>query len=162
MSHARHFSRAALGALVSALLVAPASAQAPPTPPAPIPPAPGAPVTPPAPRAETQPLTPPAPRAPEPAVKARPKPRPQPAARPTAPPAASTPAPTLPAEAWPAQTTPAAVPAATGREVDIAYGAYQRGYFLTAFIQATKRIEAQGDMRSMTLLGELYANGFGM
>src|SRR5262249_44392635 len=90
-----------------------------------------------------------------------PSPGPRPGARPIPPPAANVPAPVPAVEAFPGATTPAA-PAATSREVDVAYGAYQRGYYLTAFIQATKRIEAQGDMRSMTLLGELYANGFGM
>src|SRR5262249_55918392 len=169
MRRARPLSRVVLSTLASALVVASAGAQTPPMPPALVPSAPisaapvgsGAQVTPPAPRSEAQSLTPPAPRAPEPAIKERPKPRPQPAARPIPPPAANAPAPVPAVEAFPGATSPAA-PAATSREVDVAYGAYQRGYYLTAFIQATKRIEAQGDMRSMTLLGELYANGFGM
>src|SRR5262249_25749525 len=169
MRRARHLSRVVLSTLASALVVASAGAQTPPMPPALVPSAPisaapvgsGAQVTPPAPRSEAQSLTPPAPRAPEPAIKERPKPRPQPAARPIPPPAANAPAPVPAVEAFPGATTPAA-PAATSREADVAHGACQRGYYLTAFIQATKRIEAQGDMRSMTLLGELYANGFGM
>lgn len=47
------------------------------------------------------------------------------------------------------------------RVPDIAYGAYQRGYFLTAFADATHLAE-QNDAPSMTLLGELYANGQGV
>ena len=45
---------------------------------------------------------------------------------------------------------------------DPAFGAFQRGYYLTAFNEATKRIDASGDPKAMTLLGELYANGFGV
>jgi TPR repeat protein len=48
-----------------------------------------------------------------------------------------------------------------GAEPDLAYGAYQRGHFLTAFGFATHRAAA-GDMKAMTLLGELYANGLGV
>ena len=47
-------------------------------------------------------------------------------------------------------------------DADIAYGAYQRGYYLTAFQEATKRIDAKNDPKSMTLLGELYAEGLGV
>jgi uncharacterized protein len=49
-----------------------------------------------------------------------------------------------------------------GREPDLAYGAYQRGYFLTAFAEATRRVQEKADPRAMTLLGELYSNGFGV
>ena len=52
-------------------------------------------------------------------------------------------------------------PVRGGHEPDLAYGAYQRGYFLTAFAEATRRVE-KGDMHAMTLLGELYANGLGV
>ena len=45
---------------------------------------------------------------------------------------------------------------------DIAYGAYQRGYYLEAFREATRRASEQGDPVAMTLLGELYANGYGV
>ncbi len=45
---------------------------------------------------------------------------------------------------------------------DLAFGAFQRGEFLTAFQFATERIEQNNDPIAMTLLGELYANGFGM
>jgi TPR repeat protein len=57
-----------------------------------------------------------------------------------------------------AKPVPAAGPA---REPDLAYGAYQRGYFLTAFWEATKRVD-KGDARAMTLLGELYSSGLGV
>ena len=55
-----------------------------------------------------------------------------------------------------------AAPVAAGRGIDPAYGAYQRGYYLTAFQLATQRVEEKGDPKAMTLLGELYANGFGV
>jgi len=68
--------------------------------------------------------------------------------------------------AKPSDTKPAATaasqPARGGREPDLAYGAYQRGYFLTAFSEATKRVDQKGDPRAMTLLGELYSNGLGV
>jgi uncharacterized protein len=53
-------------------------------------------------------------------------------------------------------------PARGGREPDLAYGAYQRGYFLTAFAEATRRVQESGDPHAMTLLGELYSNGYGV
>src|SRR5580704_10990933 len=49
-----------------------------------------------------------------------------------------------------------------GGEPDVAYAAFQRGDFLTAFKLATKRIEDKSDVKAMTLLGELYANGLGV
>jgi TPR repeat protein len=46
---------------------------------------------------------------------------------------------------------------------DAAYGAYQRGLFLTAFLRATDRLERDpGDVAAMTLLGELHAQGLGI
>ena len=75
--------------------------------------------------------------------------------RPANPPAA----PGQPAETPP--VTPAAAPA-TSPELDLAYGAYQRGYYLSAFNTATQRIEKLGDIKAMTLLGELYSNGYGV
>ena len=42
-------------------------------------------------------------------------------------------------------------------EPDVVYGAFQRGYYRTAFSEATKRVEEKNDVKSMTLLGELYA-----
>ena len=55
-----------------------------------------------------------------------------------------------------------APPTRGGQEPDIAYGAYQRGYFLTAFAEATRRVDEKNDVRAMTLLGELYSNGIGV
>ena len=47
-------------------------------------------------------------------------------------------------------------------EPDVAFGALQRGHYLTAFAEATRRVEQTGDPKAMTLLGELYANGLGV
>ncbi|HZY68261.1 MAG TPA: sel1 repeat family protein, partial [Devosia sp.] len=69
------------------------------------------------------------------------------------------------APAQPEPTRPAPAKAAPEKPVDparldLAYGAYQRGLFLTAFNEATKRIEADPkDAAAMTLLGELYNQG---
>src|SRR5262249_2646477 len=84
----------------------------------------------------------------------------RPAAPATAAPAPAAPAPVpKPAAAAPAPApAPASAPSGPGsREPDLAYGAYQRGYFLTAFLEATKRVEQKNDVRAMTLLGELYS-----
>src|SRR4029077_617026 len=62
----------------------------------------------------------------------------------------------------PATNNPAPAPAANGREPDLAFGAFQRGHYVTAFALATKRIDDKADPKSMTLLGELYANGLGV
>jgi hypothetical protein len=56
----------------------------------------------------------------------------------------------------------AAAPKSSANEPDLAYGAFQRGYFITAFSLATKRVEEKDDVSAMTLLGELYASGFGV
>jgi TPR repeat protein len=45
--------------------------------------------------------------------------------------------------------------------IDLAYGAFQRGHYLTAFNEATKRAQ-QNDPAAMTLLGEIYAQGLGV
>ncbi len=69
------------------------------------------------------------------------------------------------------QTWPTEIPASSnvsasasagtnGRQRDLAYGAYQRGHFLTAFMLATDRVNQKADPKAMTLLGELYADGF--
>jgi TPR repeat protein len=77
-------------------------------------------------------------------------------------PAAAAPAPAQAAKPAAAAPAPASsAPARGGREPDLAYGAYQRGYFLTAFLEAMKRAD-KGDSRAMTLLGELYSNGLGV
>ena len=49
-----------------------------------------------------------------------------------------------------AKKTPPAASSATAPpngEADVAFGAYQRGYYLTAFREATKRVEERGDPR---------------
>ncbi|ACB80489.1 Sel1 domain protein repeat-containing protein [Methylorubrum populi BJ001] len=54
-------------------------------------------------------------------------------------------------------------PATANPNADAAYGAYQRGRYVTAFREATKRIEANPkDAAAMTLLGELYNQGLGV
>src|ERR1700761_3296710 len=55
----------------------------------------------------------------------------------------------------------ATLPARPGQKPDLAFGAFQRGYFLTAFRYATDDAAA-GNAKAMTLLGELYANGLGV
>jgi hypothetical protein len=92
------------------------------------------------------PTSPPA--APKPAAKQPPR---RPAATAPTPPAA------------PAAQVPATpVPAASRREPDMAFGAFQRGYYMTAFDIAIRRADELKDVRAMTLLGELYANGLGI
>jgi TPR repeat protein len=68
----------------------------------------------------------------------------------------ATPAPT----AKPAASAPASAPA--NDEGDAAYAAFQRGLYVTAFKEATKRAEEKSDPKAMTLLGELYADGLGV
>ena len=70
-------------------------------------------------------------------------------------PAAAQPRPPAPK---PAATQP---PAAATGEPDIAYAEYQRGNYVAAFKEATRRVEEKSDPKSMTLLGELYADGLG-
>lgn len=48
-----------------------------------------------------------------------------------------------------------------GPPVDIAFGAYQRGYFLTALAMALPRAE-QGDRAAQTLIAEIYSKGLGV
>lgn len=44
---------------------------------------------------------------------------------------------------------------------DLAFGAYQRGYFITALREATKRVAAKAtDAAAMTLIGEIYHDGY--
>jgi TPR repeat protein len=51
----------------------------------------------------------------------------------------------------------------TGTEGDLAFGAFQRGLYLTAFLAATERLEADpADAPAMTLIGELYRDGLGL
>src|SRR6516162_8675253 len=62
--------------------------------------------------------------------------------------------------AVPGENTAPAAPA--GPPPDMAYGAFQRGYFITAFSLATDRVTNDADPKAMTLLGELYAEGLGV
>src|SRR5439155_802476 len=95
-----------------------------------------------------------------PALKSAPKPAAKPAVNP------KSRKPVQPARKEPApEAARAALPATQpglGREVDLAYGAYQRGLYITAFALATRRVEDKDDSKAMTLLGELYANGYGI
>src|SRR5262245_16755388 len=63
---------------------------------------------------------------------------------------------------FPPPAATSAVPQPTAADADLAFGAFQRGYYLTAFAEAIKRVEANSDVKSMTLLGELYADGLGV
>ncbi len=48
-------------------------------------------------------------------------------------------------------------------EPDVAFAAFQNGYFLSAFKEATLRLEKSADdAAAMTLLGELYRQGLGV
>ena len=47
-------------------------------------------------------------------------------------------------------------------EPDLAYAEYQRGRYVGAFKEAMRRVEEKSDPKSMTLLGELYADGLGV
>src|SRR6516164_5999007 len=69
-------------------------------------------------------------------------------------------APHPPAVASPGEKTAPATP--VGPPPDMAYGAFQRGYFITAFSLATDRVTNDSDPKAMTLLGELYAEGLGV
>lgn len=54
-----------------------------------------------------------------------------------------------------------AQPAKPAPTVDSAFGAYQRGYFLTALKEANE-LAAKNDPQAITLIAELYANGLGV
>src|SRR5262249_55502549 len=70
---------------------------------------------------------------------------------------------TPPEKAMPQTTQQAALQPQTppDAKADIAFGAFQRGLYLEAFKEATRRA-GEGDAIAMTLLGELYANGYGV
>ena len=58
---------------------------------------------------------------------------------------------------------PAAAPAKPAPKPDLAYGAYQRGLYVTAFREADARLRADpSDAAAMTLIGELYSQGLGV
>ncbi len=63
-------------------------------------------------------------------------------------------------------TVPSGTPTnylAPGIEPDLAFGALQRGYYMTALREAMKRIEGgTQDAHAMTLVGELYKDGLGV
>src|SRR6266851_1288050 len=86
----------------------------------------------------------------------------------TAKPAAEPPGSPAPAKPKPQPSTskslalPYAAPGSGAAEPDLAYAAYDGGQYLTAFAEATRRVNNKGDPKAMTLLGELYANGFGV
>jgi TPR repeat protein len=47
--------------------------------------------------------------------------------------------------------------------VDVAYGAYQRGFYVTAFQEAMKRLDTnKSDAAAMTLVAEIYRDGSGV
>ncbi|TDR94646.1 tetratricopeptide repeat protein [Enterovirga rhinocerotis] len=65
--------------------------------------------------------------------------------------------------ATPAARPPAAATPPSGPPRDLAYGAYQRGYYATARREALLRLEKNpDDVAAMTLLGELYNQGLGV
>ena len=66
-----------------------------------------------------------------------------------------------PCRAGPAPAAPRAEPP-DDPNVDLVFGAYQRGLYKTAFDLATKRAQDKSDPKAMTMLGELYANAFGV
>src|SRR5258708_14649780 len=106
-------------------------------------------------------LTPPGAEAPPAASKPAAKPKANPPAvakKPAAP--AATPKPAATPAAPTATVTPAPVP--DDPNVDLVFGAYQRGQYKTAFDLATKRAQDTGDPKAMTMLGELYANAMGV
>ena len=54
-----------------------------------------------------------------------------------------------------------AASAASSGDTDVAFGAYQRGYFLTAFREASKRVTESNDPRSYRVNSDrLLATGF--
>jgi len=58
-------------------------------------------------------------------------------------------------------STPAVDPSRFGKVLDEAFGAYQRGHYLTALKTARPRAEA-GDAAAQTLIAEIYARGLGV
>src|SRR6516225_11349428 len=57
----------------------------------------------------------------------------------------------------PASPAASATPAPDDPNADLVYGAYQRGFYKTAFDLATKRAQENSDPKAMSMLGELYA-----
>src|SRR6201994_610614 len=90
------------------------------------------------------------------APKSEPKAESKSEAKKTKPPAVKKPA---PSETRPPAVT--ATPAPDNPDVDVVYGAFQRGEYRTARELALPRAQA-GDPKAMTMLGEIYSNGFGV
>ena len=66
----------------------------------------------------------------------------------------------LPAEAGGPPKAAASPPAAPNANIDLAFGAYQRGLYATALREATARVTANPiDAPAMTLIGEIYRDG---
>src|SRR5258707_15207673 len=102
----------------------------------------------------------PPPAADPPAAKkpaATPKPKPPAVAKKPA--AAATPKPAATPAPPAATVTPAPVP--DDSNVDLVFGAYQRGQYKTAFDLPTAPAQVNGDPNAMAMLGELYAGGVG-
>jgi TPR repeat protein len=68
----------------------------------------------------------------------------------------------VPGKGSPAPAATAAPATAGGNAPDLAFGAFQRGHYITALGLATQRAVDRKDPKSMTLVGELYANGLGV
>lgn len=63
----------------------------------------------------------------------------------------------------PAPTAPKPSPNPVPANQDLAYGAYQRGLYVTAFREATARLDRdKSDAAAMTLIGELFNQGLGV
>ena len=93
-----------------------------------------------------------------PAEKEAPKAAPKETSKPKVPVAAKKPASPKPA----VSPTPAPTPTFDDPNVDLVYGAYQRGLYKTAFDLAMTRATYARDPKAMTMLGELYANALGI
>jgi TPR repeat protein len=108
-------------------------------------------------------LTPPAAQPPASAPAAKKKETSKEAPKPKAATAAKKP-PATPKPAATPTPTPTPSPTATFDDpnVDLVYGAYQRGLYKTAFDLATTRATFNNDPKAMTMLGELYANAMGV
>src|ERR1700760_3625947 len=91
------------------------------------------------------------------APKSEPKAEPKSEAKKTKPHAVKKPAPSE-TRPPPAAT---ATPALDNPNVDVVYGAFQRGEYRTTRELALPRAQA-GDPKAMTMLGEIYSNGFGV
>ena len=94
---------------------------------------------------------------PKPLEPEKPKPTPKAAAKPAEKDKAAKPT----AKAGTETPAPDAAAAPDDPNVDLVYGAYQRGFYKTAFDLAMKRAQELGDPKAMTMLGELYGNALG-